>query len=346
MAGMTFSTLLRAPLWVVQLATGAKSFADNPLIGSARLNRMGLHRTRVALASRMAASRRRRLADRVSEDDRAAFAEQGFVEWRGVLTPDRFAAMRSAIMDRAWPAREMRQGDAVTRRIAVDAEMLQAVPDLATLLDSPRWRGLMRYVAGFDSEPIYYIQTILTHRADNAEGAQPDPQTNVHSDAFHPTMKAWLFLDDVPVEDGPLTYVPGSHRLTPARLDWEEATALKAPGGVDRLTARGSFRIARDELPKLGLPQPVSFAVPANTLIVADTFGFHARGPALRPSIRVELWAYHRRSPFQPWTGLDIGSLPALAPRRVGIMWRFRDRFERWIGQPWRDVGMKRPGEW
>lgn len=346
MAGLTLSNMLRAPLWALQLATGAKSFADNPFIGSRRLNRMGLHRARVRLAWRMAQMRRRRLAHLVSAEERAAFDRQGYIEWRGVVPPERFATMRSAILERAWPAREMRQGDAVTRRIAVDAAMLQAVPDLAALIASPRWRGLMRYVAGFDSEPIYYIQTILTHRADDAEGAQPDPQTNVHSDAFHPSMKAWLFLDEVPVEDGPLTYVPGSHALTKARLDWEEETALRAPGGVDRLTARGSFRIAREELPRLGLPQPMPFAVPANTLIVADTFGFHARGPALRPSIRVELWAYHRRSPFQPWTGLDIGSIGGIAERRVEIMWRFRDRFERWIGQPWKDAGMKRPGEW
>ncbi len=30
----------------------------------------------------------------------------------------------------------------------------------------------------------------------------------------------------------------------------------------------------------MGLPEPRIFAVPANTLVVADTFGFHARGPA------------------------------------------------------------------
>jgi hypothetical protein len=35
-------------------------------------------------------------------------------------------------------------------------------------------------------------------------------------------MKAWLFLDDVALEDGPFADVAGSHRLTPARLAWEE----------------------------------------------------------------------------------------------------------------------------
>src|ERR1700687_4657958 len=64
-------------------------------------------------------------------------------------------------------------------------------------------------------------------------------------------------------------------------------------------------RIDPGELPALGLPEPRVFAVPANTLVVADTFGFHARGPSAGRSLRVEIWAYGRRSPFVPWTALD-----------------------------------------
>ena len=44
----------------------------------------------------------------------------------------------------------------------------------------------------------------------------PDPQTALHADTFHPTVKAWLFLTDVAADAGPFTYVPGSHRLTPS----------------------------------------------------------------------------------------------------------------------------------
>ena len=39
---------------------------------------------------------------------------------------------------------------------------------------------------------------------------------------------------------------------------------------------QGSFRITEDELRAMGLPEPRVFAVPANALVVADTFGFHA----------------------------------------------------------------------
>ena len=102
-------------------------------------------------------------------------------------------------------------------------------------------------------------------------------------------------------------------------------SARQSPNAEDR---QGSFRIDPAELALLGLSPPRAFAVPANTLIVADTFGFHARGPSERPSLRVEIWAYGRRSPFPspaavfPWTTSALG-------RRSVLSWRFGDALER-----------------
>lgn len=329
------------PWWLIQLGTGAKSLKDNRIIGSRRLNRLGLYRTRVRLACRLAQWRRRRLARLVSADDRAAFARDGFVRVDGLLPADEFTALRHAILSGRYPAREMVQGDTITRRIAIDAAMMRAIPALKALLASPRWRGLMRYVSSFDIEPLYYIQTIMPHRHD----APPDPQTEFHADAFHPSMKAWFFLDDVAQEDGPLTYLAGSHVQSEGRLAWENATALRGASAMDHLSARGSFRISAQDQRALGYHPPQVFAVPANTLIVADTYGFHARGMAHRPSTRVEIWAYSRRNPFIPWTGFDLLSLPGIAERRIGWLWAARDRLVRWVGQPWRSVGMIRPNQ-
>lgn len=328
------------PWWLAQLFTGAKSFKDNPLIGSHRLNRWGLHALRVRVAHSLAARRRRRMEARIAPEHRAAFARDGFVRVDNVLPEAEFEALRDRLFAAEMPAREMLQGDTITRRIAIDPELLGAVPALRALLASPLWSGLTRYVASFDSEPVHYIQTILTHRAD----APLDPQTHLHADTFHPTMKAWYFLTDVAEDEGPFCYVPGSHRITPERLAWEKAKSEAAPHGIDHLSARGSLRITPDEVAALGLPPAQSFAVPANTLIVADTFGFHARGLAARPSCRIEIWAYGRRNPFLPWKGLDPLSLPGIAERRVGWMWFARDRFEKWIGQPWKSRGRMKPG--
>ncbi|MFP5454206.1 MAG: phytanoyl-CoA dioxygenase, partial [Alphaproteobacteria bacterium] len=43
----SFLRPLLAPVWAAQILTGARSFLDNPLIGSQRLNEQGLHIWRV-----------------------------------------------------------------------------------------------------------------------------------------------------------------------------------------------------------------------------------------------------------------------------------------------------------
>lgn len=289
----------------------------------------------------MAQRRRARLTSAVEPDDLAMFDRDGFIEKRDFLPPDLFTALREQLLAWAGPAREMVQGDTITRRYAADPEMLRAVPAMHSVMRDKRWRALARYAASFDVEPLLYVQSILSHRRD----APPDPQTCLHADTFHTSMKAWLLLEDVAADEGPLSYVAGSHRLTPERLAWERRRSLEVRDAGDFLSARGSFRIEAGELAALGLPQPTVFAAPANTLIVADTFGFHARRPSTKPSTRIELFGYSRRNPFLPFTGFDIWSLPGIAQRRVPLLWLTHDIYRRWIGQPWAKAGHKRPGD-
>ncbi len=332
---------LLIPIWVLQLATGAKSFLDNPLIGSRRLNRLGLHVFRVRIADALCRWRRRRLARHVRTDWREAFDRDGYVAISDIVPPESFAALRDAILRFEGPAREMQQGDAITRRMAVDPEMLRAIPALGRLLSRKDIAALFHYVASYRITPLHYIQTIVS----KAGGNEPDPQETLHADSFHSSLKAWLFLNDVEIGDGPFTYVPGSHRFGPERLAWERKRSLADPAAIDRLSARGSPRIGEPELAVLGLEQPRALAVCANTLVVADTVGFHARGPATRPGERVELWSYARRNPYLPWLGGDWTSLPGIAERRIGLIWKVRDRLEKHIGQPWRSVGRRTPTE-
>ena len=312
------------PLWTAQLLTGTKSFARNRVIGSPWLNRHGLHTARVALAHRVAARRRERLTGLVSAADRADFARDGFVMRRDFLPAAEFAELLRQVKAYHGPLREITEGDTVMRKTALPPRVLAALPALAGVLRSPEWRGLVRYVGSRDAEPVVWIQSILRHVCDGP----PDPQTALHADTFHPTVKAWLFLTDVAADAGPFTYVPGSHRLTPARLAWERRTSLAARHSPNADTREGSFRVDRSELREMGLPEPRVFAVPANTLVVADTFGFHARGPSAGRSLRVEVWAYGRRSPFVPWAASDPWTAAALA-RRSLIGWRLGDLLER-----------------
>lgn len=336
---MMIGKVLLGPVWLLQLATGAKSFLDNPLIGSRRLNRYGLHLARTRLADAMCRWRRRRLSRHVRPDWRAAFDRDGFVVIPDIVAPDQFPALREAILAYRGPAREMQQGDAITRRLAIDPAMLQAIPALRMLLNRRDVMALLHYAASFRTTPLHYIQTIVAH----ADNTGRDPQEILHADSFHSSLKSWLFLNPVAADEGPFCYVPGSHRFTPGRLAWEQRRSLADPRAIDRLSARGSPRVAPAELDAMGLPPAQAVAVSGNTLVVADMVGFHARGTSIHPGERVEIWSYARRNPYLPWLGGDLLSLPGLAERRVGWLWAFRDRFEARIGQPWRAVGVRTP---
>jgi len=338
---MKIRTVLLAPWWTLQLLTSAKSFLDNPMIGSPRLNARGLHVGRVKLAAAMTAWRRRRLAGKVPVAWRQAFDRDGFVVIENVVPPAEFAAMRSAILSYRGLAREMRQGDAITRRLAIDPAMLAAIPALRGLLARKDLTALFHYVASFRTTPLHYVQTIVSHDGHD----EVDPQEALHADSFHSSLKAWLFLNPVLADQGPFTFVRGSHRFTPERLDWERRRSLAEPTAIDRLSARGSPRVSAQDLDAMNLAAAEPVAVPGNTLVVADMVGFHARGPAASSGERVELWSYARRNPFLPWLGGDLLSLPGIAERRINWLWRVRDKFEARIGQPWRPVGLRTPAD-
>jgi hypothetical protein len=316
---------LLMPFWLAQVLSQEKFFARNPVIGSRWLNEHGLHTTRAEVAHRLAARRRRKLARLIGAEDRERLDRDGFVVKRDFLPPALFADLTAEIRALRAPAREMVEGDTVTRHIALDPQVLERVPAARRLLDIPEYRNLIHYAGSSAAAPMVYIQTVLSH----AVAGMPDPQRDLHTDTFHPTVKAWLFLTDVTPDAMPFVYVPGSHRLTPQRLQWERRMSIRASERAHQPETRLARAISRDELGDLGLPQPELIAAPANTLVVADTFGFHARGASAQPTTRVEIWAFGRRNPFLPWTGLDPWSLAGLGLRKPNLYWKSVDLLER-----------------
>jgi hypothetical protein len=228
----------------------------------------------------------------------------------------------------------MVEGDTVTRHISLDPQVLKRVPAARRLLEMPEYRNLISYAGSSAAAPMVYVQTVLSH----AVAGAADPQRDLHTDTFHPTVKAWLFLTDVTQDAMPFVYVPGSHRLTPQRLQWERRMSIRASQRTGQPETRLVRAISADELAELGLPQPELISAPANTLVVADTFGFHARGASAQPTTRVEIWAFGRRNPFLPWAGLDPWSVAALGLRKPNLYWKSVDLLERFgLGhQRWR----------
>lgn len=327
----------RYPTYALGVLGSEKSFRGNPVIGSPRLNRMGLHRERVRLAARLCDQRRRMLASSVEPHEREAFDRDGFVIRKNALPQDIFDRLRAALEVTSLPAREMRQGQTVTRMIPLGPAVLNQLPDLASFARNPSIASLVRYVGGAGGDPVHFIQTVIAE----PELKKADPQTALHADTFHSTSKAWLFLQDVGPDDGPFVFVPGSHKLTDERLEWEFKQSLTAIEDKRSHHAAGSFRISPDELRQLGDFEPQKVVVEANTLVVADTYAFHSRAISDRHTIRAELHAYHRANPFSPFPFSPLSLVPGLSERQLDLFLRFADRKAQRTGKRpvWSDVG-------
>src|SRR5690349_20202551 len=115
---------LLMPFWLAQVLSQEKFFARNPVIGSPWLNERGLNTARVELAHRLAASRGRRLARLINAEARGRPARDGFILRRDSLPPGLFAELAAQIRALRTPAREMVEGDTVTRHIALDPAVL------------------------------------------------------------------------------------------------------------------------------------------------------------------------------------------------------------------------------
>lgn len=310
------------PVWLVSLATSAKSFRDNPVIGSNLLNRMGLHIIRLLIARAVNNLRWFLLAPLATRQIRRALHEDGFAVVENYLDAASIEAIRAEVKAHKGTARQMLQGNTATQRILLDDDALSDKPRLKALTGEGRFLGLLRYGAATFTLPLLYVQRIRNGLVE----AGADPQKTMHADTFHPTMKAWLFLEDVTPEKGPFTYVRGSNRLTWKRLVWEYRRSLKAAKQPDGYSEKGSFRALPEDLQEMGLPSPEGLCAKAGTLVIANTNGFHGRGQAEPGRSRLEIWAYGRPNPFNPLPGIPFRFIGSLQNRIMQAYWRKKDR--------------------
>jgi len=125
--------------------------------------------------------------------------------------------------------------------------------------------------------------------------SEPDTQTDLHVDTFFNTHKIWLYLDDVSAENAAFVYVPGSHRLDGLRLR-EEYRATISTTEEDK-----SRRVTEDEVRRRGLERRV-VSCRRNTLVVANTYGYHCRSVGVEGSTRRALHMAFRFNPFSSET--------------------------------------------
>ena len=305
-------------LCMLSLLSGTKHFTD-PWVGNSTLNRLGLHVNRIRLAN-FASSVRRRFSGSNNDTWTRHFSEHGYVVIPDFLLQADFENLHTHVKDLMLhslehnpPSSPLTKGFGAKQPFnggfdRYDGSTLNRFLDIENPTDQPmaaftqdvRLDSLCRAVSGFTLDENR-LQIYLTRNGEEQDN--PDIQKVLHKDTFHSSLKFWYFLEDVNEEDGPFVYVPGSHKVNAKRLKWEHHQALVACGqrkdphslNSDR---GGSFRLHETELAQMGLPEPLSMPVSANTLIVADTFGFHRRGDAITNTQRLALYGWRRPWPF------------------------------------------------
>jgi hypothetical protein len=111
-----------------------------------------------------------------------------------------------------------------------------------------------------------------------------DVQKVLHSDTFFPALKFWYFPNTVTWEDGPFVFIPDSCHFDDKMAQFILEQSIKITKGdiEDWRTyghAEGSLRTRMEECsPTFTQKGTLLMDVPANTLLVANVFGFHARG--------------------------------------------------------------------
>lgn len=303
---------------MLSLFSNSKSFTD-PWVGNKNLNRLGLHTSRIRFAN-FASNTRRKFSGAYTDEWTESFNENGYVvvpnflpelEFENIYKSVKALSLQSldenpfqASQEKGFGQKQLFDGgfdrfDGSTLNRYLDIKNPKSEP-MASFINNPLLVSLCRSASGFGLDENR-VQIYLTINGE--EQGNPDVQKVLHKDTFHSSMKFWYFLEDVHEEDGPFVYVPGSHKINAKRLEWEHHQALVSCGDRDdplslNHNGGGSFRIREDELSGLGLPNPISIPVPSNTLILADTLGFHRRGDATPGTQRLALYGWRRPWPF------------------------------------------------
>lgn len=329
------SMLIRLPRDIVGLLSWDKSFRTNRIIGSYLLNRLGLHLLRVVVSHLLFATRSMLLTALLAPAQRRFFRTHGYLVIENFLPALRFAALTDEIRQYRGEIREETEGSTLTQRVYLTREVLAGLPECQRFVRHEALLKPLRYASSKNRIPFFYLENIM-HGGRPAAGR--DPQKDLHTDTFHPCVKAWLYLEEVTVSNGPFTLIPGSHRLTWRRLRWEYRQSLLASQA--RLNPRaerywdGSFRVNEDDIKALGygLPQPIT--VPPNSLLIANVHAVHRRGDAPPGASRLTIWMQSRDNPFNPL----FSPFPTLTALAFEFFWK------RYTAQ--RTVEQVRQGHW
>jgi hypothetical protein len=271
-----------------------KIFSKDKIVPSRVLNMLGVQVLRTVVA-RSLYNRSSFNADDDLIDKCSVLNRDGILVWPDFLSPEEFEGVRRECFDLLNSnngIKSRRNGPNLHSRIFVETVPRESIPATLNLLCD---RKLVGVLAAAERRPIYNLASLAkVERLIQGPSEQGvDSQTQVHSDIFFTSHKVWFYLTNVTLDDGPLCFMKGSHSLTPRQLFHVYVHSCKRDEENEP-----SRRVTGAELNKSDLCETI-ITCPQNTLVIANTCGYHRR---LQGTVGRERWAVHielRSNPFR-----------------------------------------------
>jgi len=232
----------------------------------------------------------------------------GILVLENFLSPSRFESVKqeAAQLAESINFRPLRNGEAgaLLHGQIARLEPKQAPLCTSIALEEPL-KQLVSAVIGhkISEQPQIFIDHFK--RSEDTTAVNNDIESLLHADLHLPTVKAWLFLEPVTMANGPFYFAKGSHRLGMKRLAHEyrkSVLTIKLRQGHGKIPEhlkgqRGTHEriiLEESEYNTLNI-QESPITGPANTLVIANTMGFHRRGDFEPGNIRKWILFNYRR---------------------------------------------------
>lgn len=276
------------------LKAASRVFTADKVIENRLLNVLGAQVLRTVIARAMHLSRSTTIAF-PHRPLREALDRDGVLVWPAFLSQERFDALARECEQLADDPSRMQSrmsGPNACRKALVRDSGEDATRELRRFLDEDRLRNLLQAAERRDVGNLLDVAEI-EDLVQGTAGSGEDPQSQWHSDIFFASHKAWFYLTDVTLAHGPLAFVSGSHRLSLPQLASEYAHSTSLGPGVDR-----SRRIRPAEMEALKARERI-IEVARNTLVVANTCGYHRRLQGEEGRRRLSIHIELRANPFR-----------------------------------------------
>ncbi|WP_018720277.1 phytanoyl-CoA dioxygenase family protein [Salinispora fenicalii] len=202
------------------------------------------------------------IRDELSAEEIGCFRRSGYTVVRGLLTDPELSRLRDAF-DSLDTTDQLRVDD-FAKRLVVTRNLWQHIPGLETIV---RRLGLL---AGrlMGADEVRLLDDLALVKPPREVGGQP---TVWHQDAPNfpfdrrGFLTFWIAVDDISLDQGPLTLLPGSHRLG----------LLGSVDGGGEETTLATF-LTEDDQPYVG--EPTTTALAAGDATVHDGSLLHSAG--------------------------------------------------------------------